>query len=185
LYAVQPSGYHPGEVNWQDYQLLSASQLPQAIRPWLLDRGSLTQRLIDASSGDFKVQLVSQQWQQPRRSEGQLLGMKHRQQAIVREVVLLCNNQPWVFARSVIPVSAISGRLRRLRKFNDSSLGALLFSDPSMRRQPFQIAAIAGDSEQLPERLQSIQLLWGRRCRFELAGKAIMVSEVFLPTFRP
>ena len=50
-----------------------------------------------------------------------------------------------VFARSVIPASSLVGQLRRLRKFNDSSLGEMLFRDASMRRHRFQIAAIAGN----------------------------------------
>jgi chorismate--pyruvate lyase len=185
LYAVHPLGYHPRESNWQDYHHYSSIKLPSTIKPWLLDRGSLTQRLIKASNGRFKVKVLSQQWQQPRWSEAVLLSMGHREQAIIREVVLLCDDQPWVFARSVIPAQSLVGRLRRLRKFNDSSLGAMLFRDPSMHRRPFQIATIEGNSPQIPEHLRQQQTLWGRRCRFELAKKPIMVSELFLHRFEP
>ena len=59
-----------------------------------------------------------------------------------------------VFARSVIPASSLVGRLRRLRKFNDSFTGEMLFRDASMRRHRFQIAAIAGNDSQLPHALQ-------------------------------
>ncbi|MCP3907971.1 MAG: chorismate lyase [Oceanicoccus sp.] len=185
MYALQPSGYHPTESNWQDYHHFTSSQLPGSVRPWLLDRGSLTQRLIKSSRGQFKVQVLKQQWQRPRLSEATLLGMQHREMAIIREVALLCGGQPWVFARSVMPASSLVGRLRRLRKFNDSSLGEMLFRDPSMQRHPFQIASIEGNSSQLPASLQQETTLWGRRCRFELATKPIMVSEIFLPAFKP
>ncbi|ARN73914.1 chorismate--pyruvate lyase family protein [Oceanicoccus sagamiensis] len=185
MYALQPLGYHPKESNWQDYHHFTSSQLPGKVRPWLLDRGSLTQRLIKSSKGQFKVQVLSQQWQRPRLSEATLLGLQHREMAIIREVALLCAGQPWVFARSVIPASSLVGRLRRLRKFNDSSLGEMLFRDPSMRRYPFQIAAIDGQSPQLPASMQASGQLWGRRCRFELAARPIMVSEIFLPDFIP
>ncbi len=184
LYAVQPPRYHPHESEWKDYQHYTSGQLPYSVRPWLLDKGSLTQRLIKASQGQFKVKVLSQQWQQPRRSEAVLLGMRAREIAIIREVVLLCAGQPWVFARSVMPASSLTGRLRQLRRFNDRSLGEMLFRDPSMRRQPFQIAVIDGHSKQLPEQLRQDQPLWSRRCRFELADKPIMVSEVFLHNFR-
>ncbi len=185
LYAVQPPGHHPHESDWQDYHHYTANRLPRATRLWLLDRGSLTQRLIKSSHGQFKVQVLSQQWQQPRPSEASLLSMPARQKAIIREVLLLCNDEPWVFARSVMPANSLTGRLRRLRKFNNSPLGDMLFRDPSMRRQPFQIAAINGRSLQLPESVREDLPLWGRRCRFELAGKPIMVSEIFLRKFRP
>lgn len=185
LYAVQPSRYHPREANWQDYHHYTATQLSSAVRPWLLDRGSLTRRLIKASGNQFKVQVLQQNWQRPRMSEACLLGMPQRELAIVREVVLLCAGEPWVFARSVIPAGSVTGRLRRLRKFNDSSLGEMLFKDPSMRRKTFQIARIDGDSQQIPASLHQTHQLWGRRCRFELANQPIMVSEVFLTSFSP
>ncbi|MEE8056986.1 MAG: chorismate lyase [Pseudomonadales bacterium] len=185
MYAVQPPGYHPHESDWQDYRHYTAKRLPRSVRPWLLDRNSLTQRLIKSSHGQFKVKVLTQQWQQPRLSETILLSMRPREKAIIREVALLCAGKPWVFARSVMPARSLQGRLRRLRKFNDSSLGEMLFRDPSMHRHPFQIAAIEGHSKQLPESLRQDLPLWGRRCRFELAGKPIMVSEIFLRNFRP
>ena len=183
MYALQPLGYHPKESNWQDYHHFTSASLPGSVRRWLLDSGSLTQRLIKYSGGQFKVQVLTQQWQRPRLSEATLLGMQTREMAIIREVALLCAGEPLVFARSVMPASSLVGRLRRLRKFNDSSLGEMLFRDPSMRRHPFQIASIAGDHSQLPADLQQSGKLWGRRCRFELAARQIMVSEIFLHNF--
>ncbi|WP_339338959.1 chorismate lyase [uncultured Oceanicoccus sp.] len=180
MYSLQPSGYHPKESNWQNYRHFTSVSVPGSVRRWLLDSGSLTQRLIKSSGGQFKVQVLSQQWQRPRLSEATLLGIPTREMAIIREVALLCAGKPRVFARSVIPASSLVGRLRRLRKFNDSSLGEMLFRDTSMRRHPFQIAAIAGNDSQLPADLQQSGTLWGRRCRFELAARPIMVSEIFL-----
>lgn len=185
MYAVQAPRYHPKESNWQYYHHLTANQLPSAVSTWLLDSGSLTQRLIRASNKHFQVQVISQKWQQAHFSERNLLGMATRELAIIREVALLCNAEPWVFARSVIPASSLTGHLRQLRRLKDSSLGQMLFRDPAMRRQPFQIAAIDGQSHQIPHFLRQTSTLWGRRSRFELSGKPLMVSEIFLPAFRP
>ena len=182
--AIPTQRYHPSEALWQDYHRFTASELPKHIRPWILDSGSLTQRLIKASQGQFAVQVLKQEWQRPRLSEAQLLDMQPREMAIIREVALLCKGVPWVFARSVIPASSLQGHLRRLRKFDNSSLGAMLFSDPSMRRAPFQLAKLNRFSHQLPTHLQQNSELWGRRSRFELGGKPLMVSEVFLQAFK-
>jgi chorismate--pyruvate lyase len=149
-----------------------------------LDEGSLTQRLIKTSGGQFSVQLLSQQWQQPAQHERTLLGMAARELGIVREVLLCCHGQPWVFARSVMPARSLAGHLRRFRHLDNSSLGAILFSDPSMRRRPFEITQLHGRDPQLPSCVHSDSTLWGRRCRFELGGKPVMVSEIFLPGFR-
>ena len=185
MYALHTNRYHPEESNWQDYHRFTSVELPYCIRQWLLDSGSLTQRLIKTSKGHFSVTVLRQEWQRPRLSETQLLRMAPREKAIIREVALNCGNQTWVFARSVIPASSLCGRLRRLRKFDNSSLGALLFSDPSMRRAPFQLAKIEGQNPQIPNHLQQDKPLWGRRSRFQLAGKPLMVSELFLPSFHP
>ena len=176
---------HIQESHWQDYHRFTTAQLPLEIRSWLLDSGSLTQRLLKTSRGDFSVRVLQQGWQQPRFSETVLLGMAQRETAIIREVALVCYGKPWVFARSVIPASSIQGNLRRLRKFDDSPLGALLFKDPSMEREAFEIAPIKGASQQIPKQLRCEESLWGRRSKFTLSGKPLMVSEIFLSDFKP
>lgn len=151
----------------------------------MLDPGSLTARLIRASKGDFRVTVLSQSWQLPRPSERRLLGLKQREAALVREVQLECHGQAWVYARSVMPVRSLNSRLRHLRKFDDSALGAMLFKDPSMRRAPYEIARFSGNSELLPKALRGEEKLWGRRSCFYLSGLPLMVSEIFLPAFQP
>lgn len=182
LYAPCPHIHHPRETEWRDYHLAT---IPPEVKVWLLDAGSLTQRLIAASHNHFRVQLLQHCWQRPRLSESRALGMKEREWAIVREVILRCHDQPWVFARSIIPASSLGGHLRRLRRFSDNSLGELLFRDPSMQRCPFEVARIDGESRMLPAQLRHSATLWGRRCRFELAQKPILVAEIFLPAFEP
>ena len=54
-----------------------------------------------------------------------------------------------------------------------------------MRRSPFELARMAGDSDYLPPSLQQEQAAWGRRSRFEIGGKGLLVSEVFLRAFSP
>lgn len=185
MYAVRHSRYQSDEPLWRDFRCLNNRQLPSRVRPWLLDTGSLTSRLVKASRGDFRVQVLSQGWQRPRASEAQLLGMGDREVGIVREVALLCHGEPWVFARSVMPARSLGGRLRHLRKLRNSALGALLFSDPSMHRAPYEVAPIPGSAASLPESLRTSTTLWGRRSCFYLGGLPLMVSEIFLPGFRP
>jgi chorismate--pyruvate lyase len=54
-----------------------------------------------------------------------------------------------------------------------------------MRRSPFELARIDGDSDYLPPRLRQDEPAWCRRSRFNLAGGSVMVSEVFLRDFTP
>lgn len=185
MYAVRHHGYQSDEPAWRELHRYTNAELSPHIRPWLLDPGSLTARLIKASGGDFRVKVLQQSWQRPRFSERQLLRLPDRERAIVREVELVCCGEPWVFARSVIPASSLQGRLRHLRKFKNSALGAMLFSDPGMHRAPYELAAIEGCAQAIPPALRTDETLWGRRSCFYLSGLPLMVSEIFLPAFRP
>ncbi len=149
---------------------------------WLSDDSSLTQKLIVASSGDFSVRRLQQCWQVPQPHEAQRLNLKLRQFALIREVLLLCHGEPWVYARSVIPSQSASGALRFLRTLQHASLGAALFKYPSLVRSPFEIAEFY--SEDLTGASLSNALgqpLFGRRSLFSLFNKDLLVSEVFLP----
>ena len=99
----------------------------------------------------------------PAFSERQLLGIGDRQRALVREVILFGANQPWVYARSIVPLTTLTGRLRKLRRLTNQPLGELLFKDPTMRREPVQVACF--------EPASNINLpIWGRRSVFKLDG---------------
>lgn len=173
------------EPRWQPLARFSSRALPGACRVWLADDGSLTARLSALAPGTFRVQRLYQGWAVPLPSERRLLASPPRQLALVREVALWLEGQPVVFARSVFPVASLCGSLGHLRRLQNRSLGAILFRNPAMRRQPFELARLAGDSDYLPLQLRQRDHAWGRRSRFELGGKSLLVSEVFLHAFSP
>lgn len=174
------------EPAWRQITSGSDQSVPKQWRDWLLDTGSLTQRLVHASDGKFAVQVLRQQLDTPRLSERRVLGLAARRVALIREVILLGDAVPWVYARSVIPLSTLTGRLRRLRHLDNRPLGALLFEDPSMCREPVEVACHTHANTQLPSSLGVRgSPLWGRRSVFRLDQKPLLVSEVFLPGFKP
>ena len=173
------------EPRWQPIERYTSADLPGPSRYWLSDDGSLTGRLIQSRRGPFRVQRLYQGWEEPLLSERQLLGMASRQLALVREVTLLLADQPVVFARSVFPITSLTGSLTHLRRLQNKSLGAILFQHPGMHRWPFELAHMPGNSDYLPDSLHQAEPAWGRRSRFEIQGKGLMVSEVFLRRFEP
>ena len=154
-----------------------------ALRSWLLDSGSLTAKLLKLSGGKFKVQVLRQVHARASRSEALALGIGFNELCLIREVILRGHNQPWVFARSVLPLSSLTGSLRHLRKQGTRPLGAFLFSQPHLKRSPIALALISGHHAYLPEALMGTNPVWGRRSVFSLEGKPLLVSEVFLPEF--
>lgn len=190
LYDQQPIRFHPQGPIWRDFHTCFGHALPTANREWLLDSGSLTKRLIKSSNHHFSVQIISQQWSSAQLSEYDLLEVAPRHCCLIREVLLLCHQQPWVYARSVLPASSLTGKLRHLRHFDNRPLGQLLFNTPGMHRSPFQIARLPITSLSLQERLllnnnNKEPNLWGRRSRFVIYNKPLLVSEIFLPDFQP
>jgi chorismate lyase len=173
------------EPRWRPVGRYTSAALPADLRVWLTDNGSLTEHLVACGRGEFRVQRLYQGWEVPLPSERRLLALPSRQLALVREVALLLDNTEVVFARSVFPVASLVGSLAHLRRLQNKSLGAILFKHPGMHRYPFELALMAGDSDYLPHSLQQSGPAWGRRSRFEIEGKKLMVSEVFLQAFTP
>ncbi|WP_297528642.1 chorismate--pyruvate lyase family protein [Thiohalobacter sp.] len=161
------------------------SQLTRELRQWLLDPASLTRRLVDACPGRFRVRVEFQGWGRPRRDEAQALGLRDRRFALIREVHLFCDDTPWVFARTVIPARTLGGRRRRLARLGERPLGAVLFADPGMAREPVELAAIRPGSELYRHAVAGTRarpaVIWGRRSVFRLDGRPLLVSEIFLP----
>ena len=176
---------HKLEPNWQIPTPFAQHGAPYNLLDWLLDPTSLTRRLQETCNGKFKVVPLSQKWQRPMLNESQALGVLPHEVSFVREVLLFCDDRPWVFARTVIPVRTLSGPRRRLARLGKKPLGALLFADPTMRRSGIEIAAIK-PGQPLFQRATS-QLtnkpdaIWGRRSAFYLNNKPLLVSEIFLP----
>lgn len=173
-----------GPPVWQDSSAIANMKVPLHWWRWLLDRGSLSQHLTAASNGAFRVGILHQRLMRPQLSEQVALNMAVRGLALVREVLLYGNEQPWVFARSVLPLSSLTGAQRRWRKLDNRPLGALLFADPSMRRGAMQISRIKAGQLPLSDILTNPDTsLWGRRSVFYVDQKPLLVSEVFLPAF--
>lgn len=161
------------DTRWTTYRRPNQLQAPRTWRRWLCDRGSLTKHLTIASNNNFRVELQQLRWLLPSRSEAKVLGIKHRQVALIREVKLLGNDQELVFARTVIPANSLTGKQKQLSMLGNRSLGSLLFNEPSMRRGKFQISRLPSTDRKQP--------LWARRSVFFLSNKPLLVSEVFLP----
>ncbi|WP_456448866.1 chorismate--pyruvate lyase family protein [Thiolapillus sp.] len=174
------------EPLWVDLHSSQASIVPSQVYAWLRDPASLTRRVTQACKGSFRVAVKFQGWAGALNSETRLLQLGLREACLVREVELLCDDQPQVFARTLMPVSSLRGPARQLSRLRNKPLGKVLFANPHTRRKEVQIARIqpqhrlfrsaVSHLEQPPEEL------WGRRTLFLYVGKPILVNEIFLPT---
>jgi chorismate--pyruvate lyase len=172
---------------WQPHKRFLRTAIPADLCDWLLDTASLTLRLQQLCAGRFEVRVLSQQWGRPALNEAQALGMRPECRAIIRQVQLLCDGRPWIYARTVIPVTSLRGRLQRLAKLGTRPLGGVLFADPGMQRGIVELACIRRGEALFRAAMnttrQRAPAIWGRRSVFTIAGLPLLVSEVFLPAF--
>ena len=78
----------------------------------------------------------------PRLDEAQALCMQPREIVVIRQVLLLCGRQPWIYARTVILVTSLRAKLQRLTGLGTRPLGGVLFADPGMQRGMVELAEI-------------------------------------------
>lgn len=162
-----------------------ARDLPAGLADWLLDPGSLTRRLRGLCGDRFRVRVLRQGWARPGRDEARVLSLRPATWAWTREVQLLCDERPWVFARSLIPARTLRGRGRRLTQLGTRPLGQVLFTDPGVHRGPVEIARIV-TGQRLHQRAfaglaEPPDAIWGRRSVFWIEESPLLVCEIFLP----
>lgn len=178
-------GRHLYEPVWRVRSRLFAEAIPADITGWLFDRGSLTRRLQMSCPTNFRVEVVEQGWQRPMLNEALRLSVSPGRLALLRQVYLFCHDRPVVYARTVIPVSTLSGAERHLACLGNRPLGAVLFASPNMSRDEVEVACIRPGQRIFTRATRALDSepasIWGRRSVFYLSGKPLLVSEVFLP----
>jgi len=154
-----------------------------AYRCWLIDRGSLTDR-VRARCDAFRVELV---FQGPRRAtlDERFIAGPRTRRVLVREVFLACGSTRVVFAHSVTPLANLRGAWHGLVRLGTRPLGAALFADPRVARRPLRFRKLAARDELLARARAAggggARALWARRSLFIRGKSPILVTEIFLP----
>lgn len=162
-------------VKNKHHELLD-SALP-SVRPWLLAQGSLTLQLRTYAGGQFRVLPLHESLQHPKVDEFKQLGIKPTQRVWVREVLLYGNaSEPWVHARSVMPLRTLRGSGRRLKLLKNRSLGSVLFERGGVQQVPKYQQRKSRELAKLTEG-------WTRRTTYVWHNKSLLVQETFLPAF--
>jgi chorismate--pyruvate lyase len=150
---------------------------------WLTSRGSLTSRLI-TQVGQFNLLRLMQGAQRPNRDERRGLGLRDRELAVVREVLLRDAGTPLVFAHSVVARRDLRGAWRGLSRLGSRPLAEMLFHDTAVVRLPMEYRKIDA-RHRLYRRAKEVASfkatsIWARRSVFLKQGRPLLVTEVFL-----
>lgn len=165
------------------YQSLAAAGLRNPdvhgqARCWLQVEGSFTRALQKQCTSSFHVAVQREGFAAPTLEEARRLRIPSRQKAWIREVRLCGDGEPWVLARTVIPLACLTGEGRRLLHLGSKPLGAYLFSSRGWQRGPLETGLCnhpRGESSKasVPE--------IARRSLFSNKKSALLVGEYLLP----
>lgn len=158
-----------------------------ALRFWLQANGSLTSRL--RRHGHVTVHVLAQGRMRLWREEQEDLGTRS---GYVREVVLLLNGMPVVWARSATPLHAIQGPWRAMQGLGTRPLAELLFEGRKVERAPLRAHHLAKSSPlERHLRNQWVDMpvegtrpdapRWARSSVFWHKGQPLRVMEAFSP----
>jgi chorismate lyase len=163
-------------------------------RRWLGASGSLSARLA-ASGQRFSVLVLNQGLQKMRPDEARALGLSARQPGYVREVLLLVDDAPVVFARSVTRHAPSLGPWRSIRGLGTRPLADVLFKRSGLARTPLEFANIkrASPSQRHVARAWqgatgdalALRKLAARRSAFTRCAAPLLVMEVFAAADAP
>lgn len=164
---------------WHDKQ---PDKISPKLLDWLLDPTSLTARLKNHCA-EFSVEVLGQEVIAcPEEDACDVV--KEGEQVLLREVLLMCDGKPHVFARSILPLTSLTGEQQALAHLGNKPLGHIIFNNPSLERKLIQTSAFSAESSVglLANKLLLTPLneLWGRRSLFSLEAKPFVVAEVFL-----
>jgi chorismate--pyruvate lyase len=152
--------FNPDKFQWRIFN--PQEGVPEYVCNWLLDGQSLTAKLRDKYK-DFKVNVMSQEQDNPYDCELKLLEAASNQTFIVREVELIGSQVPVVIARSLIPLTQDTNEIL---KIGAKPLGEILFNDPEIKRGHLEVGSFSES--------------WARRSTFKIGKTKLLVSEIFL-----
>lgn len=173
---------HDSDLEWQKSPTLR--ELPDFLGEWLLYSASFMKKLQQYGVSP-RIKVLRQHWKFPTWHEKQALHMKTRAYALIREVLIYSEGKKWMYARTVFPRQTLTGQQRCLARLKTRSLGSILFKDPTLERDPFDVTCLLPEMpfHQFVTQQANIiaDAIWGRRSRFVLRGKPLLLSEFFLP----
>ena len=168
--------------------MVALAQRPcAALWSWLIDQGSLTQRLRSRVGDGFALQVIAHGDQPLRRADAERMACGFPQAALIREVRLEAAGRAAIHAVTVIPASTRAA-YPQLAALGTRPLGDALF-DPAFigavtQREPFEVACLAPDHVLAERALAAAgvapKAVWARRSVVRLGAAPLLIHECFV-----
>jgi len=157
-----------------------------ALRDWLVAPGSLTARL-RLHCRRFDVRVLRQGSAVCLADQASEIGLARPMRVQQREVLLLCDGVPVVYAQTVLPAGRGRADWPFFKVLGSRSLGSALFHDPAITRGALQHARLSARHPLAQRALAALPshapgaTLHARRCLYRRRRGRLLVTELFLP----
>ena len=137
------------------------------ILSWLNESGSITSRI--KSFSDFKLKLLRDGPGEVDSADDDLIISNYKENNI-REVLLYSDEEPLIYAKSIIPLETIRLGLGVLGNLKENPLGDILFSNPEIKKKHMLFAKFESNKK----------IFYGRKGIYTVKGFPFSVCEIFL-----
>ncbi|WP_146084015.1 chorismate--pyruvate lyase family protein [Xanthomonas albilineans] len=174
--------YRVTDATWRMHP---PSPLNTQQKDWLTRGGSLTAHL--RLLGQVQVQVQREHKAMAWLDEYRVLGLSRCLLVWVREVVLVVDAKPYVYARSLTPLTASYNAWQAVRSIGSRPLADLLFRDRSVLRSALASRRITAQHPlhrracNFVAQSHATQALLARRSVFTRQGAPLLITECMLP----
>ena len=137
------------------------------ILSWLNESGSITSRI--KSFSDFKLKLLRDSPGVVDAAVDDLIISNYKENNI-REVLLYSDEEPLIYAKSIIPLETIRLGLGVLGNLKENPLGDILFSNPEIKKEYMLFSKFELNKK----------IFYGRKGIYTVRGFPFSVCEIFL-----
>jgi chorismate--pyruvate lyase len=170
-------------ADWLPAERLGQFPVDGTLRPWLIGKGLLTQRLKAVCGTRFSLRLVEQTTGLLSAAQKTGLGTDDNA-AFFRDVEMCCDGRVWVYAQTAVPDSTLCAH-PWLAELGDTALGETLVGLSGFERRSYEFAWLNSGEPLCARALHHAEVgpagLWARRSRLVLRGAPLLVQELFLP----
>ena len=137
------------------------------IKSWLIENGPITKRISD--NENFELNLIRDEIDEVDERDKKYLG-NITGDIKVREVILLGNKVPKVYAKSLIPVNTIEDGFSKLGSLGNKPLGDILFEKDIFNKVDVLYSTFKHE----------VNIFWGRKTKYLVKNLPFSVMEIFL-----
>ena len=137
------------------------------ILSWLNEPGSITSRI--KSFSNFRLKLLKDGPGEVDATEDDLI-ISNYEENNIREVVLYSDEEPLIYAKSIIPLETIRLGLGVLGNLKENPLGDILFSNTEIKKKYMLFAKFQSNEK----------IFYGRKGIYTVKGYPFSVCEIFL-----